>query len=180
MAWWHPPGFVIGFKIATRYKCVNELLHEFNRMAQQQMILAGTVLDAKQQLIILLHQRQQERAVISGQPRNNGGEGCPFFQTQLPGHVSLMLSAFMAHGCNDVALRIALADILQELMNLTLDNGILLLLQHGEHFAILLQFLTQGFNQVMEQIIHGCLGAIKCGVTDGVTAFSGPLALEAG
>src|SRR5271170_4590207 len=91
-----------------------------------------------------------------------------------------MLPAFMAHGRDDVALRTALADVLQELSGLALDHGILLLLEHGKHLAVLFQFLAQGFNQVMEKIIHGCLGAFKFGATDEATALAAPLALEAG
>src|SRR5579859_5561277 len=91
-----------------------------------------------------------------------------------------MLPAFVAHGRNDVALRTALADVLQEFIGLALDNRILLLFEHGKHLAVLFQFLAQGFNQVMEQIIHGCRGAVKLGATDEATAFAAPLALEAG
>ena len=47
-------------------------------------------------------------------------------QSQLPCDVALVLFAFPAHGGDDVSLRVDLGDVLEEIVGLALDDGILL------------------------------------------------------
>ena len=87
----------------------------------------------------------------------NGGanQAGVVFQLQAAGDIVPALFAFMANGGDDVGLGVYLGDVLQQDIRLTFHDGLVLLFKDGDHLAVLLELFAQGFDQVMEQIVHG-------------------------
>ena len=85
---------VIGRRTAAGENDIDEALHEFNRVAQQQMVLPGALLDADEQFVVFLHERLHQGTVIRRQQRHDGGEGGGFRQIQPARDLALLLFAF--------------------------------------------------------------------------------------
>ena len=147
---------VIGRRTGAGENGIDEVLHEFNRVAQQQMVLPGALLDADEQFVVFLHERLHQGTVIRRQQRHDDGEDGGFRQIQLSRDQALALFAFGSCGGDDVSLIVDGGNARQKILSLAAHHQVLLVVEPGEHFAVLLQFFAQGFNEVGEQNIHGC------------------------
>jgi hypothetical protein len=56
-------------------KCPQEVSHQFHRAAQQHMVLPRALAHTHQQMIVFLHQRDDQRTVVRRQAGDQGGEG---------------------------------------------------------------------------------------------------------
>jgi tripartite-type tricarboxylate transporter receptor subunit TctC len=109
-----------------------------------------------------LRERLEQGPVMRGQQRQHFRERRRLAELQMLRHVPLVLFAFAARGLDGFGLRIDARDDVEKVLRLALHHELLLMIKLRKQFAILLEFFTQGFNQVGEQLIHGVLKA-GCG-----------------
>ena len=97
----------------------------------------------------------QQRTVFGRQVRNQVGQGGLFVQSQLTGHVALVLFAFASGGGDGFRLRVDGGNALQQVLGLAGHDHRLLLVKQGKHFAILLEFFAERFDEVGQEFFHG-------------------------
>lgn len=127
---------------------VNQLLHPFHAMAQQQMILPGALLHANQQFVVFAHERVHQRAIIGWQQREQNSEAGGFRQFQSAREAALVLFALLARGSNDAALRVDAVEVVRQTGDLPAQDQLLLLVEQRQHFAVLLELLAERFNKI--------------------------------
>ena len=106
-----PACLVIGSWASAGENGVDQLLHEFNGVAQQQMVLARAMMYSHEQFVIFLDQCLDQRTVIGGEAGNDDGKPGVLAQPHEPRHITLMLFAFAAHSGDGFGLGVDIGDV---------------------------------------------------------------------
>ena len=137
------------------------------RTAQQHVVLAGALLHAGQQLVVLLHQRVDQRTIGLGQQRCDRSDPGVVRQAEGSGQLALALFPLAARGLDDVALGIDRRDGFQQFVGLAANDVFLLRVEQGEQFAVVLEFFAQAFDEILQEFTHGCKGFKRAVVAAG-------------
>ena len=122
------------------------------------MVLARALPHANEQGIILVHQRADQRLIISGQQGNH------FVRTVASRSLPCKSCMRPARGIPSAGRVRAFesptpwlfteADRLEDFVRSALDDLLLLAVEQGEHFAILFQFFAQSADQGDDAVYH--------------------------
>jgi hypothetical protein len=133
---------------------IDHVLHRFDRAREQDVILAGALVDALEQFVVFLDEGFEEWAVI----RRNSGQ--QFFKGCVSGLVKGCAKRF--HGGEadfaslgkDGRLRLDVRDAFQDGGGGAAHHQILLIIEAGEHFSVLLEFLAEGADEFVHNFCH--------------------------
>ena len=114
------------------------------------MIALGALAHALQQFVVFLHQRADERAVMRREQGQELGEGGIVRLVHRLRELLLERLAFFARGLDRGALGVDGGDRVQDVIRAALIDQLLLVVQQGQHLAILLQLVAQRFDQFLQ------------------------------
>lgn len=118
------------------------------------MILPCSLLDAHKQLFVFVEQRQDERLVVAWQLWDE------IFQGGLSGQLQFaeqMPQALLANGADRLqgfGLGVDGHNAGRDAHGLAMHDKILFLIKQGQHLAVLLEFFSQGFDEMVQRFIH--------------------------
>jgi hypothetical protein len=131
-------------------------LHELERAAEEQMVLLGALLDPDEELVIFVDQGADQRLVIAGEQRDELGEIVGIGQREAGDDGAAAEFAVVAGLADGVGLLLDVGDGTEEVFGSAMDDVVLLALEEGEHFAVILEFVAQGGDEIIEEGVHGC------------------------
>jgi len=133
----------------------NEILHQLQRLLQQVLVLPGALADPLKQFVIFLNQGADQGPVLLRKQGNQSGERSIFGLLQGPGEFLLNTLPALPGGLNGRALRLDRRAGLRNGLAGSLDRQFLrLVVEQGQHLAVLLQLVAQSFDQNVQIYRH--------------------------
>jgi hypothetical protein len=126
----------------------DKVLHEIYRTAEQGLVLLRALAHADKQFIVLLHQRAQQGLVVVRQEGDQVSKAGILGLIELFGKLALTAGAMFAGVVNGRSLGVDGRDGVDDIVR-PQAGGFLLEFEEGEHFAILLQLIAKGLDQLL-------------------------------
>ena len=154
-------GLVVSATDRSRKETGDHLLHRVERTAQQDMVLAETLLGAAQEIIDFGNEGFQQRAIIRRRRLGEQAKGGRSGKSQSDGEFFAEGVPFLASRGDERNLRVDCGQILEKTLGRTADDQLELLFEEREEFAVLREFFTKHPDQVIEDKLR--LALVCCG-----------------
>src|SRR5262249_53958104 len=141
-------------RFASRQQSIDEPLHQLDGAAEQEMILSRALLDAHEQFVVFIDERLHERPMLRREQRQQGRKTRVLRATELLGERLAAFFALKTGVLDRRSLVLDEGDGLKHLRARTLHYVLLLAVELDEHFAVLLQFLAQGDDEILGTLSH--------------------------